>query len=174
MDGRKTADVSTALVSTALRARGAWRAERPLRARIREDGLKKGGENGRTASWLGHICRSGRHERSRHKSSAGSAPRSNHSYFIVREEDTTSGYPYGPKVPGGRRRRPDDLQTGGPAKTGADPDRGCGDRLLAPRKEQAQDPPARGDYGQGRLTSKQGGWGREQLCLEAAQKELDA
>src|SRR5215213_3120724 len=33
----------------------------------------------------------------------------------------------------------------------------------------------RGDYGQGRLTSKQGGWGREQLCLEAAQKEgLDA
>src|SRR5215203_5982522 len=102
----------------------------------------KGGENGRTASWLGHICRSGRHERSRHKSSAGSAPRSTHSYFIVREEDATSGYPYGPKVPGGRRRRPDDSQTGGPAKTGADPDRGCGDRLLAPRKEQAQDPPA--------------------------------
>src|SRR5215204_779434 len=102
----------------------------------------KGGENGRTASWLGHICRSGRHERSRHKSSAGAAPRSNHSYSIVREEDTTSGYPYGPKVPGGRRRRPGDSQTGGPAKTGADPDRGCGDRFLAPRKEQAQDPPA--------------------------------
>ena len=61
----------------------------------------KGGENGPTASWLGHICRSGKHERSRHKSSAGSAPRSNHSCIIVREEDTTSGYPYGPKVPGG-------------------------------------------------------------------------
>src|SRR5215204_1668658 len=102
----------------------------------------KGGENGRTASWLGHICRSGRHERSRHKSSAGAAPRSNHSYSIVREEDTTSGYPYGPKVSGGRRRRPDDSQTGGSAQTGADLDRGCGDCLLAPRKEQAQDPPA--------------------------------
>jgi len=34
----------------------------------------KGGENGRTASWLGHICCSGRHERSRHKRSAGAAP----------------------------------------------------------------------------------------------------
>jgi hypothetical protein len=68
----------------------------------------KGGENGRTESWLGHICRFGKHECSRHMSSAGSAPRSNHSCVIVREEDATSGYPYGPKVPGGRRRRPDD------------------------------------------------------------------
>ena len=68
----------------------------------------KGGENGRTESWLGHICRFGKHECSRHKSSAGSAPRSNHSCIIVREEDATSGYSYGPKVPGGRRRRPDD------------------------------------------------------------------
>src|SRR5918994_5746722 len=91
-------------------------------------------------SWRGHIYRSGRHERSGHKSSAGSAPRSNHSYTITREEDTTSGYPYGPKVPGGRWRRPHDSQTGGPAEAGADPDRGCGDRLLAPRKEPSPGP----------------------------------
>src|SRR5215212_3785569 len=67
----------------------------------------KGGENGRTEWWLGHICRFGKHECSRHKSSAESAPHSNHSCIIVREEDATSGYSYGPKVPGGRRRRPD-------------------------------------------------------------------
>ena len=78
MDDRKTADVGK---HRALRDRGAWRAERPLRARVREGGLK-GGENGRTASWLGHICRSGKHERGSHKSSAGAAPRGYYSYII--------------------------------------------------------------------------------------------
>src|SRR5918994_5994153 len=136
MDDRETAEVSP--VATSL-----WcvaSSERPLRPRIQEYGLKgsirAGRRGGGTSVAPEDMSAAGT------RAARGPPPRSNHSYIIIREEYTTSGYPYGPKVSGGRRRRQDDSQTGGPAETGADPDRGCGDRLLAPRKEQAQDPPA--------------------------------